>query len=80
MAEIGHATWLPNMLMRIESEIIQKTLKKLYEEGYEVLNIHDAIFVLDVYANSDLTPKHIEELLISTLKEYGLEGSIKVET
>lgn len=79
MAEIGQATWLPNILMRIESEIIQATLKKLYEDGYEVLNIHDAFFVLDVDANSKLTPKHIEELLISTLKEYGLEGNIKVE-
>ena len=70
---------LANKLMSFESEIIQEVLTKLFDKGYNVLNIHDAIIVLDTLNNYNLTPEYIQELLNFEFKKRHMMGSTKID-
>lgn len=70
---------LANKLMSFESEIIQEVLTKLFDKGYNVLNIHDAIIVLDTLNNFNLTPEYIQELLNFEFKKRHMMGSTKID-
>ena len=70
---------LSHSMMQLESEIIHNTLRKLFELGYCVLNIHDAIVVLDVEQNIHLDLDEIIRIIQQELKNIGLYGKVKVE-
>lgn len=72
-------TILANFLMKVESRIIQNAMNKLYAEGFVVLNIHDAIVVLDVPENKTLTEKHVQDVLLKSVSKYGLSANAKIE-
>ena len=72
-------TILAQFLMQIESGIIQDAMKTLNNEGYIVLNIHDAIVVLDVVENKKLTEQHVKDVLLKSVQKYGLSANAKIE-
>jgi hypothetical protein len=72
-------TILSQFLMQIESRIIQTAMKTLNNEGYIVLNIHDAIVVLDVVENKKLTEAHVKDVLLKSVRKYGLRANAKIE-
>lgn len=72
-------TILANFLMQLESRIIQNAMGKLYDEGFVVLNIHDAIVVLDVPENKKLTEQHVKDVLLKSVQKYGLSANAKIE-
>ena len=72
-------TILANFLMQLESRIIQNAMGKLYNEGFVVLNIHDAIVVLDVPENKKLTEQHVKDVLLKSVQKYGLSANAKIE-
>ena len=58
--------------MSLESQLFRETLKRLFEKGYKVISIHDAIVVLDVAENTDLTPQIVKDVLCEVYTEIGL--------
>ena len=66
-------------LMKLESDIIHNTLKRLFDLGYCVVNIHDAIVVLDVEQNNQSYLSEIITIIQQELKNIGLYGKVKVE-
>lgn len=75
----GLDTHLANKLMSLESEIIQSVLSNLFEEGFNVINIHDAIVVLDTVDNLKLTPEYIQELIRFEFQKKHMFASTKVD-
>lgn len=65
-------TVLTHKLMALESQLFRETLKRLFEKGYSVVSIHDAIVVLNVDENENLTPEIIKEVLCEVYAEIGL--------
>lgn len=72
-------TRLANDLMKIESELFQNILIKLYNKRFKVLSIHDAIVVLDVKLNKKCTPELVKEIIEKEYKEIGLFPNVAVE-
>lgn len=68
---------LANHLMRFESEIIHNTLKRLFTLNYCVINIHDAIVVLDVEQNNDIEINEIIGVINDELLQHKLFGRLK---
>ena len=67
---------LPNSLMKIESEIFIKILEKLLP-SFDVINIHDAIVVIDSPKNKNLTSEMVEKTMLEVFSEYCLFPTIK---
>lgn len=63
---------LANVMMKLESCLFWEILQRLYDMGFKVINIHDAIEVLAVPANERCT----EELVIGLIKEVYKENGI----
>lgn len=70
--EKSERTVLTHKLMALESQLFRETLKRLFEKGYKVISIHDAIVVLDVAENKNLTPEIVKEVLCDVYAEIGL--------
>ena len=68
----GKRTVLTHKLMALESQLFRETLKRLFEKGYKVISIHDAIVVLNVIENDNLTPEIVKEVLCDVYAEIGL--------
>jgi len=68
---------LPNRMMKLESEIFTKILEKLLV-NYDVINIHDAICVIDTEKNMNLTPSEVEKVMLDVFKKYHLYPTIKL--
>lgn len=71
---------LSHELMTLESEIIHQALRRMYKMGLCVINIHDAIVVLNIPQNNQTSIDEIIEVLHSEIQSIGLLGKIKVET
>lgn len=65
-------TVLTHKLMSLESQLFREVLKRLFEKGYKVVSIHDAIVVLNVIENDNLTPEIVKEVLCKVYSEVGL--------
>lgn len=65
-------TVLTHKLMALESQLFRETLKRLFEKGYKVISIHDAIVVLNVDENENLTPEMVKDVLCEVYAEIGL--------
>ena len=57
--------WLPNEITRVESEIMRRILKRVWEYGFIAITIHDAIVVIKSPKrkkdNNNALPKSMEE-------------------
>lgn len=72
-------TVLTHKLMALESQLFREILKRLFEKGYKVISIHDAIVVLDVAENTDLTPEMVKNVLCEVYAEIGLVPDCSVD-
>ena len=70
---------LAHNMMKLESEIFQKILKKLFVQKIIVVNIHDAIVILDVPENDGINPEDIFRIIIDVYSKYKLIPSVKTE-
>lgn len=70
--EKSERTVLTHKLMALESQLFRETLKRLFEKGYSVVSIHDAIVVLDVAENENLTSEIVKQILNEVYAEIGL--------
>ncbi len=72
-------TVLTHKLMSLESKLFRESLKRLFSKGYSVVSIHDAIVVLDVAENTDLTPQIVKDILCEVYTEIGLVPDCSVD-
>lgn len=72
-------TVLTHKLMALESQLFRETLKRLFEKGYSVVSIHDAIVVLDVAENENLTSEIVKQILNEVYAEIGLLPDCSVD-
>lgn len=71
---------LPNKMMQLESEIFKDILTRCFNAGWQVVNIHDAIIVLNTNDNAECTNKDIEDIISAVYEQYSLFPSISIET
>lgn len=72
-------TVLAHKLMALESKLFIEALRRLFEMGYEVVSIHDAIVVLDTKANEECSPDVVKSVLESVCKDEGLACDYSVD-
>ena len=72
-------TALPNMMMKHESALFHQILEKCYRRGWVVVNIHDALVVLDVKANEAVTSSDAVRVIENVYNAHGLYPTISVE-
>ena len=72
-------TVLAHKLMALESKLFIEALRRLFEMGYEVVSIHDAIVVLDTKANEECSPDVVKDVLESVCKDEGLACDYSVD-
>lgn len=65
-------TVLTHKLMALESRLFREALQRLFDMGFKVVSIHDAIVVLDVKGNEPCTPELVKKVLIDVYGENGL--------
>ena len=81
--------WLACEMQRRESKVIRAVLEFLFDKGYDVINIHDEIVVIDTqnnlskYAvddygdNMDVIEKDVENgIMFEMFSQLGLEGAL----
>ena len=81
--------WLSHEMQRRESKVIRAVLEFLFDKGYDAINIHDEIVVIDTpnnlskYAvddygdNIDVIEKDVENgIMIELFSQLGLEGAL----
>ena len=81
--------WLACEMQRRESKVIRACLEYLFEKGYDAINIHDEIVVIDTpnnlnkYAvddygdNIDVIEKDVENgIMLELFSQLGLEGAL----
>lgn len=72
-------TVLTHKLMALESKLFREALKRLFDLGYKVVSIHDAIVVLDVKENKACTPELVKGILIDVYADEGLIPDCSVD-
>lgn len=72
-------TVLTHNLMALESKLFREALKRLFQHGYKVVSIHDAIVVLDVKENKTCTPELVKGILTDVYAEEGLVPDCSVD-
>ena len=70
---------LPNEMMAMESELFHEILRKLYAKHFQVVNIHDAIVVLDVKENDGCTKELVSEIITKVYRKHGLMPTVSVD-
>lgn len=72
---------LPSDMMKIESAIYHEILNEIYKlnSKYKVINIHDAIEVLDVPENSTLTIEVVKEIMEKVYSKHLLMPTLSEE-
>jgi len=71
--------YLPCKLMQIESTIFQEILRRCYAKGYDVINIHDAIVVVDTKNNESVSSDDIKSIMLEVFFERELYPTLKKE-
>ena len=71
--------YLPCKLMQIESTIFQEILRRCYAKGYDVVNIHDAIVVVDTKNNESVSSDDIKSIMLEVFFERELYPTLKKE-
>ncbi len=66
-------------MMKVESEMMKEILSRLYDKGYKVISIHDAVIVLDDVANEGFNVRQAERLMKEVYRSHSFFPSIDVE-
>lgn len=74
--EIKNIQKLPNLLMRYESILIRSVLNECYNRGWKVVNIHDAIIVLDTETNNSVREIDVKYIINDVFRKYLLHPTI----
>lgn len=61
--------------MRVESKIFREILARCFDNGWNVVSIHDNIVVLDTPANKDVSREDVEEIMREVYNKYQLHPS-----
>ena len=77
--ELKKSTKLPLLMMKFESRLMREILNVCYGQGWKVVNIHDAIIVFDVDANSSVEPIQIKHIINDIYRRYLLHPTIHCE-
>ena len=77
--ETKKATKLPNLMMSFESRLMKEILNVCYSQGWKVVNIHDAIIIFDVEANSIVQPIQIKHIINDIYRRYLLHPTIHLD-
>lgn len=72
-------SYLPNVMMRFESKLFREILSKCYEKKWCVINIHDAVVVLDSPENDTCTQEGIRLVIKEVYGKYNLYPTVKTE-
>lgn len=70
---------LPLTMMRAESMLFRRILKKCWDRGYRVVNLHDALVVFDVEANEGVTIAELTAIIEDVYHRFGLYPTVKAE-
>lgn len=70
--ENGKNEHVAHLITRLESEIFHEILEQLWNMGQDVLNIHDAVVLLNTPTNKDISEKDVNEVIISVYEKYNL--------
>ena len=62
-------------LMRMESKIFREILARCFDNGWNVVSIHDSIVMLDTQANKDVAREDVEEIMREVYNKYQLHPS-----
>ena len=66
-------------MMSFESRLIRLVLEECWRRGYRVVNIHDALIVLQVEKNMDVTVDELKSIIETVYHRSMLYPSVKVE-
>ena len=66
-------------MMMWESRLMKEILNTCYDQGWKVVNIHDAIIVFDVEANSSVRPIQIKHIINDIYRRYLLHPTIHLD-
>lgn len=69
---------LPNMMMTVEAKLFREILEECWHRGMVVINLHDALEILDVEANS-FGPNDVISIMVDKYRRHGLYPSISKE-
>ncbi|NDV78742.1 hypothetical protein [Dysgonomonas sp. 511] len=76
----GDETKLSHIIMKMESELFYQILESIYKEtGYDAINIHDAIVILDTPNNESCNHNEIEAIMKEIYNTYSLFPSFSIE-
>lgn len=70
---------LPHSMMRVESFLFRKILQECWHRGYKVVNLHDALIVLDVEENKNTPLSEFTAIIEQAYNRYGLFPTVKAE-
>ena len=66
-------------MMKVESTMMREILTRLFDKGYMVISIHDAIIVLDDVANEGFNVRLAERMMREVYRAHSFFPSIDVE-
>lgn len=77
--EIKKVERLPLLMMKIESRIMRRILSVCFTNGWKVVNIHDALVILDVVDNNNADPLVFKKIINDIYRRYMLHPTIHYE-
>ena len=73
------STHIANGMMANESDLFYKILKQCYAQNWKVINIHDAVVVLDVEENENVTTDAVRDIVNSVYNDAQLYPTLHVD-
>lgn len=72
-------TKLANSMMRLESDLFQAILSKLYRMTFKAANIHDAIIILDTPENTNCSTELVTSIIKNVYSKHLLSPSVSID-
>ena len=72
-------TKLANSMMRLESDLFQSILSKLYCMKFKAINIHDAIIILDTPENTNCSTELVTSIIKNVYSKHLLSPSVSID-
>lgn len=66
-------------MMKVESKMMREILSRLFDKGYKVISIHDAVIVLDDEANKGFNVRLAERMMREVYRAHSFFPTIDVE-
>ncbi len=76
---IKNSDLLANRMMKLESQLIGKILHRCFQKDYKVINIHDAILVLNVKENANISHENIVKIIKDVYSEANLLPTVSID-